>query len=275
MIPTLLALLACDGEAPSAAECGLAARAPTTPIAGDANGDGVVDVADGAAIHGWLFRGGAAPACTAAADAVPDGAVDVGDGVTVWHHLFAGAALLPLAEACPASTRAEEPVCGDGLALAIDAPAELTGAGAATGTATATLVTGPLAVEALALGLRAEGCTITGASFAGTAAADRRDAPPGLRDGGFARVDVAGDALVAAVAWDIAGNAVLPASDAPVAVLAVDLSAPVGSACAPCTLTVADGPVGGGEPVTTVVGAAGFAYVPTKGSARIEVCPGP
>lgn len=269
MIATLLLLGACDG-APKSEGCALTARPAATPVAGDPNGDGVVDMADGAAVLSALFRAGPALACEAAGDTDLTDSIDAGDGIALWYGLFTGRSALPTLESglCAKATRTVEPVCGDGLALAIDAPASVT----ASDPVTVTLTPGGIDVEALAFGLKTEGCSVASASFLGTVAADRRDSPPGLRDGGFARADLAADGVVAAIAWDVAGDQHVSSSSGASPVLSVLLT-PSGSSCGTCKLSIADGLVGAGEPVTTVAASGGYAYVPAKGSASIEVCP--
>jgi hypothetical protein len=268
MIPTLLLLWGCEKD--TGETCTLTARPAAVPVAGDPNGDGVVDMADGTAVLSALFRAGPRLACEAAGDIDLTDAIDAGDGVALWYGILTGTSALPtLADgACTKVTREVEPVCGDGLALAIDAPKSVT----ASEPVTVTLTPGGIDVEALAFGLRTNGCTVASATFAGTVAADRRDDPPGLRDGGFARVDLAADGLVAAIAWDVAGDQHLPASQGASAVLSVLLT-PSGGSCGTCTLTIADGVVGAGDPVTTVAASGGYGYVPVMGSASVEVCP--
>ena len=52
-------------------------------VAGDANSDGRIDIADGIRLLGYLWRGGAAPACLAAGDFNGDGAVDTTDAIAL------------------------------------------------------------------------------------------------------------------------------------------------------------------------------------------------
>jgi hypothetical protein len=89
---------------------------------------------------------------------------------------------------------------------------------------------------------------------------------------GMAQVSTAGGAVSLVVLDAIAGTTVAPARGEPILVL--DLSAPVGAACATCTLTFADGQAGRGRPLTNVVSAGGRAYVPDTVGTDIEICPG-
>jgi hypothetical protein len=57
---------------------------------GDANNDGVVNIADPTVINRFLFQGGAAPTCMNQADANNDGRVDVSDSVFLFSFLFGG-----------------------------------------------------------------------------------------------------------------------------------------------------------------------------------------
>ena len=62
--------------------------APGLFIRGDANGDGLVSIADGSTIHLFLFEGGAPPPCLDAADVNDDGIVDVSDPLYLYDFLF-------------------------------------------------------------------------------------------------------------------------------------------------------------------------------------------
>lgn len=231
---------------------------------GDVNGDGAVDIADGAAVQEHLFRRGPAPACAAAADTLTDGNLDVGDGTGVWYHLFAGTTqLFPLeAGACGAVTLPEA-ACGDGLRLDVVADGDRG--------ASVVLRASGLDVQALSFGVRAEGCTVASATVAGTHAADVRDDPPGRSDAGFARVDRVEGGVVAALVTGVQADAVWAAGeDHPVLALGLE---PAGGACGSCTLTVTDGLRGAGQPVAVVAAAAGRSYAPAMGVAKVEVCP--
>jgi hypothetical protein len=59
------------------------------PLLGDANGDGVIDIADVVYLLNYLFVGGPAPVpCLEAGDATCDGIVDVSDIVYLLNYLF-------------------------------------------------------------------------------------------------------------------------------------------------------------------------------------------
>lgn len=260
----LLLLGACTPEA-----------CPEPPIAaapamGDVNADGQVDLADGQHLQRRLFQGGPSPACDAVADVIPDGALDAADSFAVWGHAFAGHALPPLADgACTASpTRADDPGCGR-FALDIDAPRKVTDAF----DATVRLTTRDLAVEGWQLSLAAEGCTITGATLAGTAGADT--GAGGLRRGGYGRVDLADGGVVSAVALGMLGGEQVEAGKDPTALLVVRVEAQTpASGCEPCTLSFQDGLVGVGQPVRNLVTRQGYGYRPEAEGVTVKVCGG-
>jgi hypothetical protein len=62
----------------------------TIYVRGDANGDGLWDLADAVHILNYLFKGGPAPDPLEAGDANCDGAVDLGDAVHILNYLFKG-----------------------------------------------------------------------------------------------------------------------------------------------------------------------------------------
>ena len=59
-------------------------------LRGDANGDGLIDLADAIWILNYLFRGGPPPASLKAGDADCSGSVDLGDVVYLLNYLFRG-----------------------------------------------------------------------------------------------------------------------------------------------------------------------------------------
>ncbi len=62
---------------------------PGAFLRGDANGDEMVNVADGVAILSYLFTGGALP-CLDAADTDDGGQVDLADAISIFSYLFQG-----------------------------------------------------------------------------------------------------------------------------------------------------------------------------------------
>ncbi len=62
---------------------------------GDANTDGVVNIADAVFVLAHLFAHGAVPPCRDAADANDDGTVNIADAIRVLGHLFGGTGPLP------------------------------------------------------------------------------------------------------------------------------------------------------------------------------------
>ena len=63
---------------------------------GDANGDGVLNQADGVFIQNWLFNGGPAAGCWDAADSNDDSAVNISDAIYIYNWLFQGGPQPPL-----------------------------------------------------------------------------------------------------------------------------------------------------------------------------------
>jgi hypothetical protein len=55
---------------------------------GDANGDGLINIADGVAILEGLFRGGKNVRCERAADMNLDERIDIGDAISLLAYLF-------------------------------------------------------------------------------------------------------------------------------------------------------------------------------------------
>ncbi len=277
-VPLLLFVSACgaDKGASTEAVCASAPAPVGTTVAGDANGDGWVDVSDGMYVARSVFSGGPT-ACAEASDLADDDVVDAADAFALWSWLGPGAnTWLPTLEAgaCPAPTRAAPAGCADGLALSVSAPEEVEGAGTVQFEATVQLAHPSLDVEAWSFGIEATGCTLSAASTNGTNAADLRDDPPGSRDGGMSWVHLRdASTALSLVVVDWRRDATLEASALPSAVLALDVSAAVGDSCAPCTLTLVSGEEGPGAPVEAVVSAEGLRYVPELGSAVTSVCP--
>ena len=71
----------------------------------------------------------------------------------------------------------------------------------------------------------------------------------------------------------LATNTTLPASTEPLSLVQLRLSAPLGGACSTCTITMEDGQTGPGSPVTNVVSAGGYAYLPKLEAFSFEICP--
>jgi hypothetical protein len=79
-------------------------------IRGDANDDGIVDIADPIATLGYLFLGVERLPCRDAADSNDDGLLDVSDSITTLAYLFLGGQALP-----PPNERPGEDPTLDGL----------------------------------------------------------------------------------------------------------------------------------------------------------------
>lgn len=265
MITVVLLLISCAREE-KPATC-LGPRPTAQPISGDANSDGAVDISDGVALLSHLFRGGPAPTCTAAADVLLDNVIEAGDATGIWYNLFAGNTYLPTLDAGACTTPVNQAAaCNDGLTMGIDAPA--TGVGPTTVQVTLTAPTLP--TEAFSLGVAADGCSITDATLAQTVVADRRDTPPGQRNGGFALAELTSGGAVAAVVMDLNGDTTLSPSSAAQPILSLTVEA---SACGTCTLRLTDTLQGRGAPVGLVVTAGGRSYTPASTGASLELCP--
>jgi hypothetical protein len=59
-------------------------------LAGDANGDGIIDIGDPIFVIAYIFRGGPIPDPYDAADANCDGIVDIGDPIYIIAYIFRG-----------------------------------------------------------------------------------------------------------------------------------------------------------------------------------------
>jgi hypothetical protein len=251
----------CDGgsEEPPAV-CALEAAPSSTPVGGDANGDGKVDVSDGTNLARSFLAGGPAAVCPEGVDLVPDGATNLGDIPALWYSVGSKTApYRPEVGECAQVERTVEPPCGDGVALGVSIA----------GATAEVVVTSPsLPVEAWSFTLRAEGCTFEAGTTAGTTAADKADGTGGLRNGGVVWQSVTPAEAQVLTVLDWRNQGVLPSGTSAVHSFSV---APAGTSCGACTLTlIAGDPVTG---VESVVAAEGWRYVPALGSATVELCP--
>lgn len=252
---------------PSPTTCARAADA--VRAAGDANGDGVVDLADPVLVLRHLADGGVAPACAEAVDLVGDGRVQLDDAFGLLVALGEGLFTLDdaLALGCADAEPLPAPEACASLAAAIDAPASVE-----TGTfsATVTLASPDLAVEAWSLPVTATGCTVTGASTDGTAAAPITAAPAGLRDQGYDATVVADGAATSVVVLAFMQRLALPADGTASPVLALQVQA---DTCGTCTLTLGEPATGHGPEIPLVIVAQDAAWPLDPVSARVTVCP--
>lgn len=264
-IITPLVLVAC-GRLPVVA----ADPSGEQPVAGDTNGDGRVDLSDGLLVLRAQMAGGPPAVCMGAADVLRDNRVDLADAFAVWYHLYAGTT--SLTEIAPGfcDTLDTLPRAPEGrMALEFEADRKVK---ASSFEATVTLASPDLAVEGWSLAAVAEGCTITGATVAGTQGADLRDSPAGARDGGFERTEVVDGVASSAVALGWKTVVALDPSEDPAPLLTLTVEADGGD-CQTCTLRLEDGHATGGEPVTNLVSVAGRSYRPELPTAEIKVCP--
>jgi hypothetical protein len=229
---------------------------------GDANGDGRTDISDGV----WLARnelsGGPAPACGPCVDFQgKERYGDVGHAAAIWYYLFSGTmSVLPdVPEDAAIVAPGAPPECASvDLGFEVVSPTSVA----------VTLETGGLSAEAWSYGVTDDGCTIVGATTAGTDAADALDAPAGLRTRGFDRTDAVNGAATSAVVLSWRDPVSLP-SDGPRRVAMLTLQP--GSGCE-CTLSFSDSTVGRGQPVQLAVTEAGWSFVPDVHPATVRTC---
>lgn len=245
--------------------------------AGDANHDGLSDVSDGVMTLRYVLNGGAEPACVDAQDLLREGTLDVGDALVLLYQYT-----LPLdfprdgKLECDSTVAIAEAACGV-FDLSFDAPASVAAAPAATATAQVgvMLTSSELEVQAWTLGVKAEGCTISGSSESGSVIADVRLDPVGQRDDGFSRADVVEGGLthVGLLSWKT--DVTLAPSPTARRLLTLDVQATApGSGCTPCTLSYTDSLVGAGRTVGLVVTSGGRTYVPSTQEVSVDICSG-
>jgi hypothetical protein len=262
----LLAVGGCEprAEAPvSDPVC--AAPAAERVAAGDAQGDGVCDLADAVAVMRADFDAAEAPVCVAAVDLVPDGRALADDAHLVLQHLFEGTAVLPDLErsACADATAWGAGSCAT-LTVgweAPDAPGEGTFEVGLT-------LTSDAEVEAWSLGVRATGCELVGARVDGTAAADTTADAAGLRDFGYNATWLRRGLVTQAVVLGLPDRVTLPTGTAS-RLLTLEVSA----SCGACTLELAPELSTYGEPVALVAVVEGYALPLPASSWTAEVCP--
>ncbi|MGA1781395.1 MAG: plastocyanin/azurin family copper-binding protein [Planctomycetota bacterium] len=79
-------------------------------LRGDANEDGVVEIADPIALLGVLFQGAAPSPCLDASDANDDGSVNIADAIHLLSYLFSQGAMPPAPFPAPGPDRTEDPL---------------------------------------------------------------------------------------------------------------------------------------------------------------------
>lgn len=264
-----------DEAGPSSAEASEICARPqvsAAAVAGEANGDGEVDIADALWLERSLFAGGAAPVCAAAVDFVADGHVDAADGAAMLRSRFTAGFPAPSLAAglCAAAPVGVEPPCG-ALSLEVRAPTGAASSEEGRFEATVELHSPTLAVEGWQLGLSATGCTIMSATLEGTVGAPSSEG--GMRELGFGLAETVSGGAVSAVAlgWTTALT-LDPGSDPTLLRVEVQAALPASGCADPCQLRVGDGLQGSGESIRSVVSVEGRAFVPEQGSATVEVC---
>ena len=263
---------------PVASSCSRALVADA--VAGDANGDGAIDVSDSVYMERWLLSGGPAPFCDGALDVLNDDVVDIGDGYAILYGLFAGGNLPEkVKDDCTVASGVVPGACGD-MGIAVVADPTVNGAANATASfpASVQVRSSTLAVQAWSFGVEAEGCTATlaGTGFlvgAGSASAERHLDAAGLRDQGFNRTDGQAGGVVSGVVLSWRRDVTLTAGDAAVNILNLDVVADVPtSGCGTCVLSITGDVSGLSGPVPVVLTAGGQSYEPLATPLTVQVC---
>ena len=249
LLGVLIWLSGCDRQK---GEACAPVRTPSGSVApGDSNADGVVDVADVVGYRDFLFAGGAEPACPDAANVL---GFQLSEAANLWATLsyaFDGKAVLAEAPDCELAKQSADVCAGELELVPTDEGIELRG------------VTEDDAVQAWSFGVEADGCTITSATTAGTAAALEIDG--GHRRGGYDHTEVKDGRAMTGVLLDGFARRGLPKGDS--MLLAVEYDE-----CSSCTVRVVDGVKGSGRAVPAIIVIDGKAVVPKLGEARLEEC---
>src|SRR5690606_22844556 len=246
-----------------------------TPVLGDVNGDGRLDVADPIALGNHLYRGGRAPACAAAADFNGDEHVEADDATRLASHVVSGTqhAREFAAGACDSAEPWPEGACRR-MGLVWEAPARTT---EATFEAALSVRSPEVGIEGWSMSLGAEGCRIVGVTTERTSAAEIWDSPPGLRHLGYAATTTVPEGTVSYVILSFQDDVTLPVQQEPSPILHVTLEADVPeSGCRSCSISVGGGLAWRGGAIDLALVADGRTYRPDAPRAEIEVCaPGP
>lgn len=243
-------------------------RGAGTPVLGDINGDGVLDLADPIALDNHLFRAGAAPACRQAADWNNDGRVEVDDGHRAATYLVTGAwsARALNAHACDSATHWPEGQCAP-LAIDLHAQGRVT---TASFNAALAIRSPVLAVQGWSASLFAEGCRILSVTVEDTSAAEVWDDPPGLRHLGYSASIAKDDGAMTATILSFDEDITLP-SEATILNIGLDAVVP-SSGCNTCVVSAGDGISWTGRPIDLVIVAGGHTYRPEAPSISVDVC---
>lgn len=266
--PAADATVAPDVETPLPDVC---PRSPGSPVPGDINGDGVMDVADAVAIQDHLFRRGPAPACAESADVDHDGAIEMDDGHRISTALVPGNRVIPFlpAGACRTSTAWAPTPCAP-MALTIAGPQRVT---ASRFEARVQLTSPSLAIHGFSMSIGARDCAITRITTEGTPAAEVWDDPPGVRHMGYATTTPVENGAIAYVILSILDDVELPAQPAPRDLLALEIEAPPpAQGCRRCTLEVREDLAWTGAPITAAIVSGGRAYRPALPALEVDVC---
>ncbi len=247
------------------------ATEPASKTPGDANGDGLADVADAVFVREHVTGRGPAPWCAPAVDLVQDGFIELDDAFALLTWANEDLATLPRRPDldCPGTAPPLEGDCAV-MALEVVAPAEVSGGFEAE----IGLVAPGAALQGWTLTVTTEGCTIVSVTTEGTAGGDAADGPPGVRELGydatFARPRRATSTVLLGQLRDTVArgdNAVMPLLQ-----VALDASPPA-AGCGTCRLTVGEPARTEGQELATVLVAGSLGYAPSPVTAEISVCP--
>lgn len=246
-------------------------RGNAMPVIGDANGDGVVDIADAIALQNHLFRAGLAPACRAAANFDGDSRVEMDDAERISMYLLTGKQIPRVlgAHECDSTTYWPEGQCAP-LALDLIAPLRVTSDHFL---AQVVLRSPVLAVQGYSLSLEATDCELSKVTPEDTIAAEVWDRPPGIRHLGWATTPLVDGGAIAYLILSFTDDIYFPTSEEPTSILSADVHASVPfSGCRTCKISVRDGLSWNGQPINTTIAANGRAFVPALPSIEVEVC---
>ena len=274
LLPPFFLLIACD---PTPSEvCPLPVTGAGLP--GDANGDGVTDMADAVAVHRFYFESAAPPVCE---DAVMFSPRELGfpyeppDLHAMLPFLYTGVGEPRREPVCDEEVGPDPGICGQ---VGWTWQVERTAAGSGTVRAEATLAIDNhslvAGVEGWSVGITAAGCAIDAVTVDGTVAAPwRSDEEPGRVLEGFVTADLTDGAATSAVLLNWLHTTTLDPSPVPYPVLQVQVSAPAPSrGCTQCTLQTSDQVANPGLPIDGVIASAGRSYRPTPSSVSISLC---
>jgi hypothetical protein len=273
---------------------------------GDANGDGLVNIADGVFILRNCFIGGAVVPCADACDTNDSGSVDLADAMGIFmfvtmdspaprapypdcgddltvddlrcdeYDIMRDLCAAPAPVCCP--TNAEYAYSIIGGAVAVASP----GTGTSIAQRVSLTVPDPSSVEGWSLSILVSGdssCRLLDWTVDGTEAASVIEG--GSLVDGFVRTElldfdgIGPTGLISSVVLAISSHVALSASDSPFALLGLTLTGmvPGRGGCNSCTIDFSDGLEGAGEEIQNFVIDAGRSIKPTTTLTEVHFCP--